>query len=403
MSMPIRVIGRVEMDVPTKMTRLQFNRDDLGLAREVGGFTVTMTGLTQRSVVLDVRDENGGRNDIRLNPIVVAATDHTGQFLSNNASSRGPVDGLGVALAENFDAFLTSVEQGDVTGAEVNTQLEARFREVSAQFQSAYTVRSQFQGEIETVDVLLAVGAEPRSFPLDLPVLEQISQVAESDEFVPLDFPVSAVAFAPEFNYLSAPDLVQDLDPEALDAAVIPISSIFWTGQERVKFFYPPHVASGLFMSISDRLSFDAAEAVFLDESGQPVDPQPTYEFQSGRLEFTVHDEAARPVRVAGNFDVRLMSDLRVQSHMADALPEAVQITANQVIRPASEAKVLAVDGLGRFLRRFHSVDVIGDRGVTRQIDYYYGQPMGVVVVTPGPVQLHPFRFETDLTMPVLE
>lgn len=395
--LPVQMTGQIEMTVPTDMTRMTFVPDDLGKARTVDGYSVTMTSLTPTSVDFEIKDT--ARRSER-HPFIIAATDATGQFLNSNSSSVGPTAEYATATKTTFDAILASAEADGLSRDEILARFRTDFAVSNETFGSDFTAKSNFEGVIETVEVLITTGSETRTAPLDLAVREKISRVKDAANYEPVDLATDGIAYAHELEHLTASDLVNEIAPNALDDAITPLSSIFWDGQEMVKFYYPPNIASTLFTDMAGRFDNDTAKVSFLDGRGNPVDPQPTFALHSGRLEFEVDPQATRPQSVSGTVDVNLMADLDIQTFTADALPDGVTISGNQLHLPPSDARFFAIDGAGRFLRKFHRVAVSQDWDRVQTVDYYYGKPAGVVMVSPGAFAAHNYRFAVDLVAP---
>ena len=399
--LPARAVGSVTLAVPDAMHRLRLTEADVGAVQTFDGYAVTLAKISGPTVRLDVSRIDGQQISFERTPLIVAATDATGRFLEDTSQTTGPHEGFGVALVDLFDTLLDDVAAGTVTADDLDAVVQSRAGEVQVAFSARYSKTVTFKGDVDAVELLLAPQVEVRPMPLDLAVLEEGARDAD-DVLRVMDIPTSATAYAHELAFLTAEDRRIDLAPDAVAAAIAMRPSIFWTGQAQVHFDYPRTVVSSLFIDQFDRYDFDAAEVSFLDEDGDPVALQPSYEFQVSRLEYGEQNEVLDAVRVTGSFAVNIMPGIQIDTYAATELPDGIAIDGNEVVTAPPYDNVYAIDAAGRFLRRIHRIHLHHRSGEFEAVDYYYGEPAAVVVATPGPTEQVIYRFDSPLA-PVAE
>lgn len=400
--MPVRVTGEAVLWVPETVTRLTLRESDVDVAQSVGTLSVMLTRLSQNTASLEVRDTSGGDNSFMRNPVVVAARDPSGLFVDDTSWSRGQSAEFATALATVIDDGIDAALAGDIPPADIRAAVLLQAQGAVDASKSTYSIQIQFSGSIETLELLVGENAEPRTFPIDLRINKDVNSIdlaEQDDDFSLPEISTTAIAVDHEYAYLTAPDPVGDLTPDQLNTAITPFVE-HNNGEDKVTFYYPPNLASSLFLSLPGRIDDASAFFWFNDGRGTPVSPQPEFDLNAAQLYVTVQDGETRPKTVGGTFEIDLVSDVKVETFSADNLPDEVSINGNRLSVGPIYYRVFAIDEQGHFLQQFHDINLRDGWDDLGTVRYYYGQPTGVVVVSRGDATPHTYRFEVDLAEP---
>lgn len=400
--LPVRAHGTLKLDVPGALTRLSLTRSDLGDTHTVGAYLVTLQEMSGHIVTVEVARQDGGRVVADPFDVLIAATDETGQFLEASGNSKGPVDAAADGMLEVLTGLLTEIENGDVAVTQVNAEIDRRsgIDGIPAEHANIHATRKFFRGDVDTVEVVFASEIEEQTFPVDIGIL-----IDPDNEYGdPIDIyglPVNAVGYDYALGYLTAADRMIELSPQDVAHRIIVRPPRQTSSHIEVEFDYPEGVISAMFLSPFDRYEFDTMKVDFYDEDGVILTEQRPFEMTVDRIEYQPDGFRRTPARVAGSFDVLLMPGVQIETYPIEALPEGISVDGNQIIFPRNEERrFFGMDDDGRFLRRFETVTFSSSSDPIKDtvVDYYFGDPSVVLIVSPGEIGRVTYEFDVGLT-----
>lgn len=397
--LPSRLSGMLEIAVPEDVVHLSLTKKDIGNAHKIGDYAVKLTEINGHGISLEVTRQDGGiivEDPIQL---LVETRDNTGQFLARSGGSSGPSDDFFEMFSEQLLTLLTQIEQEEVDVESIEAEMERRSDSLKDKFGGLYVQKEFFRGTVETVEVVFAAAAMEQKIPLDLTIYHD-SALSFDDPLDIIDIPVQSVAYAHELAYLTASDRTIELAPQKVATAIKIEPATRWGDEVHVEFAYPEKTVSNLFVGAFDRYEFDSAEVAFFDADGQEISGPPPHNFTVNRLEYMPSAFPVQPTRMTGKFEVNLMPELQFKRYAVDALPENIRVSDNKLIKTGSyQGRMYAMDGDGRFLRKFYSQQFPSSKGPSTNVDYYYGEPSAVLIVNPGPIERIEYRFDADISL----
>ena len=400
---PTQVRGGLEIEVPDTFARMTLRE---GERRQIGSYVVSVTAVEGHNVTVSV--ERQDRGFVLEDPIdiTIAAKDQTGRYLDSSGSSTGTGDD---SLAEYIDIlfnFMKDLEKRkiDIEIIDIEAEMAERSRDLKEKYGHQIFETTSFRGQVETVEVLFASEIKLMNVPLALDTI-LAQNPGYDEEVVVIDIPANSVAYDRELAYLTAPDRIMELPPEDVAAQIQIKQPRVWDEDVYVKFEYPENVISNLFLNAFYRYDFHFGDSsvTFLDTKGQALEDQPTYDLTVNRLEYQPVSTAIAPNRVRGQFEVRLMADVGIREYFASDLPAGVQIVGNRVHWEQGEDLIFALDYQGRVLRKFHTVRFPSSSSPSLNVDYYYGKPETILVVSKGSTESVTYTFDTQLDRPETE
>ncbi|PTR27141.1 hypothetical protein [Pseudomonas sp. GV085] len=376
---PVSLLGKVEVIAPRRLYSFDLTKKDVGQTRTNDNLSVTLLTLTNNYAEIEYNNSAPLAPEVRetpLNPLIVQATDSTGQFISR----AGSINETAVQIAF-YQQQLAKMQQQKSWSEALEKQLDEEQRNFEKQ-QARHYSKVYFNGTIETLEVSMldfsAVTVTRKS--LDLPVRHFDAQTTDKT-IQPLNLPV--VVYDDQApGWLKGATLSKD----QLKKNVSISQSVDDPSAARIEFTH--------LRSFNDELlgtSFNPGESPVSffteDASGkrdEPIElPPEAYQIDPlrGTITYDLNLFAQTPAYAVGSMPLFLAT---VEQKTVDArqLPKGLELKANALVVdlkkfPAQDWSFFAKDDTGNYLKEILSVSHgSGAQGPAQfVVHYFYGQP----------------------------
>ncbi|MBV7549978.1 hypothetical protein KW849_27220 [Pseudomonas sp. PDM26] len=376
---PVSLLGKVEVIAPRRLYSFDLTKKDVGQTRTNDNLSVTLLALTNNYAEIEYKNSAPLAPEVRetpLNPLIVQATDNTGQFISR----AGSINETAVQIAF-YQQQLAKMQQQKSWSEALEKQLDEEQRNFEKQ-QARHYSKVYFNGTIETLEVGMldfsAVTVTRKS--LDLPVRHFDAETTDKS-IQPLNLPV--VVYDDQApGWLKGATLSKD----QLKKNVSISQSVDDPSAARIEFTH--------LRSFNDELlgtSFNPGESPVSffteDASGkrdEPIElPPEAYQIDPlrGTITYDLNLFAQTPAYAVGSMPLFLAT---VEQKTVDArqLPKGLELKANALVVdlkafPAQDWRFFAKDDTGNYLKEILSVSHgTGAQGPAQfAVHYFYGQP----------------------------
>ena len=376
---PVSLQGKVEVIAPRRLYSFDLTKKDVGQTRTNDNLSVTLLTLTNNYAEIEYKNSAPLAPEARetpLTPLIVQATDSTGQFISR----AGSINETAVQIAF-YQQQLAKMQQQKSWSEALEKQLDEEQRNFEKQ-QARHYSKVYFNGTIETLEVSMldfsAVTITRKS--LDLPVRHFDAETTDKT-IQPLNLPV--VVYDDQApGWLKGATLSED----QLKKNVSISQSVDDPSAARIEFTH--------LRSFNDELlgtSFNPGESPVSffteDASGkrdEPIElPPEAYQIDPlrGTITYDLNLFAQTPAYAVGSMPLFLAT---VEQKTVDArqLPKGLELKANALVVdlkkfPAQDWRFFAKDDTGNYLKEILSVShgAGAQRPAQFAVHYFYGQP----------------------------
>lgn len=376
---PLILHGKVEVIAPGKVVNFNLDAKDVGKTRTDGTISVTLLALGHNYAEVDIVNSAPLAEQVRdtpLNPLIIQARDHSGQFLSRSGSINENPEQLAF-YQQQLAEMLKQTAWSDAFEQQLDNEQKAFDQKHPHHYSKVY-----FNGMVEHVDinVLDFSTADLTRKSLDLPVLKLDKAVVGKD-IQPL--PISVVVYDDQAaNYLKN----ATLDPEQLEKSVVISQSVDDASAATLEFSHPATFNDEMLGALPQRS--DAPVTFFAeDEKGNRSEPLelPTEAFdvdpEAGVITYDLNLFPETPAYAVGSIPL-FIADIDKQVLEVTHLPKGLELKGNtlivdQKVFPAEAWRFYAKDGTGNYLKEViavrHSDELDGPPGF--DVHYFYGQP----------------------------
>ena len=376
---PLILHGKVEVIAPGKVVNFNLDAKDVGKTRTDGTISVTLLALGQNYAEVDIVNSAPLAEQVRdtpLNPLIIQARDHSGQFLSRSGSINENPEQLAF-YQQQLAEMLKQTAWSDAFEQQLDNEQKAFDQKHPHHYSKVY-----FNGTVEHVDinVLDFSTADLTRKSLDLPVLKLDKAVVGKD-IQPL--PISVVVYDDQAaNYLKN----ATLEPEQLEKSVVISQSVDDASAATLEFSHPATFNDEMLGALPQRS--DAPVTFFAeDEKGNRSEPLelPTEAFdvdpEAGVITYDLNLFPETPAYAVGSIPL-FIADIDKQVLEVTHLPKGLELKGNtlivdQKVFPAEAWRFYAKDGTGNYLKEViavrHSDEPDGPPAF--DVHYFYGQP----------------------------
>ncbi len=376
---PVSLLGKVEVIAPRRLYSFDLTKKDVGQTRTNDNLSVTLLALTNNYAEIEYKNSAPLAPEVRetpLNPLIVQATDNTGQFISR----AGSINETAVQIAF-YQQQLAKLQQQKSWSEALEKQLDEEQRNFEKQ-QARHYSKVYFNGTIETLEVSMldfsAVTVTRKR--LDLPVRHFDAETTDKT-IQPLNLPV--VVYDDQApGWLKGATLSKD----QLKKNVSISQSVDDPSAARIEFTH--------LRSFNDELlgtSFnpgDSPVSFFTEDASgkrdEPIElPPEAYQIDPlrGTITYDLNLFAQTPAYAVGSMPLFLAT---VEQKTVDArqLPKGLELKANALVVdlkkfPAQDWRFFAKDDTGNYLKEILSVShsAGAQRPAQFAVHYFYGQP----------------------------
>ena len=376
---PLILHGKVEVIAPGKVVNFNLDAKDVGKTRTDGTISVTLLALGHNYAEVDIVNSAPLAEQVRdtpLNPLIIQARDHSGQFLSRSGSINENPEQLAF-YQQQLAEMLKQTAWSDAFEQQLDNEQKAFDQKHPHHYSKVY-----FNGTVEHVDinVLDFSTADLTRKSLDLPVLKLDKAVVGKD-IQPL--PISVVVYDDQAaNYLKN----ATLEPEQLEKSVVISQSVDDASAATLEFSHPATFNDEMLGALPQRS--DAPVTFFAeDEKGNRSEPLelPTEAFdvdpEAGVITYDLNLFPETPAYAVGSIPL-FIADIDKQVLEVTHLPKGLELKGNtlivdQKVFPAEAWRFYAKDGTGNYLKEViavrHSDEPDGPPAF--DVHYFYGQP----------------------------
>ena len=376
---PLILHGKVEVIAPGKVVNFNLDAKDVGKTRTDGTISVTLLALGHNYAEVDIVNSAPLAEQVRdtpLNPLIIQARDHSGQFLSRSGSINENPEQLAF-YQQQLAEMLKQTAWSDAFEQQLDNEQKAFDQKHPHHYSKVY-----FNGTVKHVDinVLDFSTADLTRKSLDLPVLKLDKAVVGKD-IQPL--PISVVVYDDQAaNYLKN----ATLDPEQLEKSVVISQSVDDASAATLEFSHPATFNDEMLGALPQRS--DAPVTFFAeDEKGNRSEPLelPTEAFdvdpEAGVITYDLNLFPETPAYAVGSIPL-FIADIDKQVLEVTHLPKGLELKGNtlivdQKVFPAEAWRFYAKDGTGNYLKEViavrHSDEPDGPPAF--DVHYFYGQP----------------------------
>ena len=376
---PLILHGKVEVIAPGKVVNFHLNSKDVGQTRTDGTISVTLLALGKNFAEVDINNSAALAEEVRdtqLNPLIIQARDHTGQFLSRAGSINENAEQLAfyeLQLAQ----MLKQTAWSEAFGQQLDNEQKAFDDTHTHHYSKVY-----FNGNVENLDisVLDFSTANITRKSLDLPV-RRLDKTVVGKDIQPL--PLSVVVYDDQAaNYLKD----ASLEPEQLTKSVVINQSVDDASAATLEFSHPPTFNDELLGALPD--TADAPVTFFAeDENGKRSEPLelPTEAFDvdphTGVITYDLNLFPETPAYAVGSMPM-FIAAIDKQTLNTAQLPKGLELKGNalivdQKLFPSEAWRFYAKDDTGNYLKEVlavsHSAEPNGP--ALFDVHYFYGQP----------------------------
>ncbi len=376
---PVSLQGKVEVIAPRRLYSFDLTKKDIGQTRSNDNLSVTLLTLTNNYAEIEYNNSAPLAPEVSetpLNPLIVQATDTTGQYISR----AGSINEAAAQIAF-YRQQLAKMQQQKSWSEALEKQLDEEQRTFEKQ-QTRHYSKVYFNGTIETleVNILDFSAASVTRKDLDLPVRR--FDVDTTDKAIePLNLPV-VVYDDQAATWLKGATLSED----QLKKNVSISQSVDDPSAARIEFTH--------LRSFNDELlgtSFnpgDSPVSFFTEDAGgkrdEPIElPPEAYQIDPlrGTITYDLNLFPETPAYAVGSMPLFLAT---VEQKTIDArqLPKGLELKGNALVVdlkafPAQDWRFFAKDDSGNYLKEILSVshDASAQGPAQFAVHYFYGQP----------------------------
>lgn len=376
---PVSLLGKVEIIAPHKVFTFTLTKADVGKQRNDENISVTLVSLDKNSAEIELVNKAALApevNDTPLNPLLVQASDSTGQYLSRS----GSINETSQQIAF-YEKQLAEMQQQKAWSDTLEQRLDDEQKAFEHKQNSHYT-KVYFNGMIDKleVNVLDFSNATVTRKDLDLPV-RRFDRFTTDSTIQPLPMPV-VVYDDQAANYLKD----ADLDEETLKKNVVIHQSIDDASAARIEFEHPKTFNDEL---IGSSLSADDSPLTFFTQNangklGEPIElPPQAFEVEPlrGAITYDLNLFPETPAYAVGSIPLFLAS-IEKNTLSASQLPKGLEIKGNTLIVdqqqfPSDAWRFYAKDDSGNYVKEILAVSHGTSTNGPAKFDvhYFYGQP----------------------------
>ena len=376
---PLMLHGKVEVIAPGKVVTFNLTARDVGKTRTDGTISATLLTLGKNFAEVDIVNTAPPAEQVRdtpLNPLIIQARDHTGQFLSRSGSINENAEQLAF-YQEQLAQMLKQTAWTDAFGQQLDNEQKAFDQKHTHHYSKVY-----FNGTVENIDinVLDFSTANITRKALDLPV-RKLDKNVVGKEIQPL--PLSVVVYDDKAaNYLKG----ANLDPGQLEKSVVISQSVDDASAATLEFSHPATFNDEMLGALPDHS--DAPVTFFAeDETGKRSEPVelPTEAFDvaphAGVITYDLNLFPETPAYAVGSIPL-FIADIDKQVLDVAHLPKGLELKGNALVVdqkafPSEAWRFYAKDDTGNYLKEVvavsHSAEPDGP--TLFDVHYFYGQP----------------------------
>ncbi|MCX7079909.1 MAG: hypothetical protein NTV76_11305 [Pseudomonas sp.] len=376
---PLALQGKVEVIAPRKVFTFDLTKQDVGKKRTDENITITLLSLEKNYAEIELSNSAPLAPEVGetpLNPLIVQASDTTGQFLTRSGSINENAEQIAF-----YEKQLAEMQKQKAWSETFEKQLEDEQKTFERQQTSHYT-KVYFNGAIEHLEVSVldfsAVTVTRKD--LELPV-RRFDRNTTEKAIQSLSLPV--VVYDD-----SAATYLKDatLDVDKLKKSITISQSVEDASAARIEFGHPKTFNDELLGS-----SFNAGDTPVTfftqDENGKRDGPieLPSEAFRIDPLHATITYDLnlfpETPAYAIGSVPLFLAS---IEKNTVDVrhLPKGLEFKGNalivdQKLFPSQDWRFYAKDDSGNYLKEILAVShsATTDGPALLEVHYFYGQP----------------------------
>ena len=376
---PVSLQGKVEVIAPRRLYSFDLTKKDIGQTRSNDNLSVTLLTLTNNYAEIEYNNSAPLAPEVSetpLNPLIVQATDTTGQYLSR----AGSINEAATQIAF-YRQQLAKMQQQTSWSEALEKQLDEEQRTFEKQ-QTRHYSKVYFNGTIETleVNILDFSAATVTRKDLDLPVRRFDADTTDK-AIEPLNLPV-VVYDDQAATWLKGATLSED----QLKKNVSISQSVDDPSAARIEFTH--------LRSFNDELlgtSFnpgDSPVSFFTENAGgkrdEPIElPPEAYQIDPlrGTITYDLNLFPETPAYAVGSMPL-FLATVEQKTIEARQLPKGLELKGNALVVdlkafPARDWRFFAKDDSGNYLKEILSVshDASAQGPAQFAVHYFYGQP----------------------------
>lgn len=376
---PVSLQGKVEVIAPRRLYSFDLTKKDIGQTRSNDNLSVTLLTLTNNYAEIEYNNSAPLAPEVSetpLNPLMVQATDTTGQYLSR----AGSINEAATQIAF-YRQQLAKMQQQKSWSEALEKQLDEEQRTFEKQ-QTRHYSKVYFNGTIETleVNILDFSAATVTRKNLDLPV-RRFDADTTNKAIEPLNLPV-VVYDDQAATWLKGATLSED----QLKKNVSISQSVDDPSAARIEFTH--------LRSFNDELlgtSFnpgDSPVSFFTEDAGgkrdEPIElPPEAYQIDPlrGTITYDLNLFPETPAYAVGSMPL-FLATVEQKTIEARQLPKGLELKGNALVVdlkafPAQDWRFFAKDDSGNYLKEILSVshDASAQGPAQFAVHYFYGQP----------------------------
>jgi hypothetical protein len=376
---PVSLQGKVEVIAPRRLYSFDLTKKDIGQTRSNDNLSVTLLTLTNNYAEIEYKNSAPLAPEVSetpLNPLIVQATDTTGQYLSR----AGSINEAATQIAF-YRQQLAKMQQQKSWSETLEKQLDEEQRTFEKQRTRHYS-KVYFNGTIETleVNILDFSAATVTRKNLDLPVRRFDADTTDK-AIEPLNLPV-VVYDDQAATWLKGATLSED----QLKKNVSISQSVDDPSAARIEFTH--------LRSFNDELlgtSFnpgDSPVSFFTEDAGgkrdEPIElPPEAYQIDPlrGTITYDLNLFPETPAYAVGSMPL-FLATVEQKTIEARQLPKGLELKGNALVVdlkafPAQDWRFFAKDDNGNYLKEILSVshDASAQGPAQFAVHYFYGQP----------------------------
>ncbi|MCP1417021.1 hypothetical protein J3D47_001264 [Pseudomonas laurylsulfativorans] len=376
---PVSLQGKVEVIAPRRLYSFDLTKKDIGQTRSNDNLSVTLLTLTNNYAEIEYNNSAPLAPEVSetsLNPLIVQATDTTGQYLSR----AGSINEAATQIAF-YRQQLAKMQQQKSWSEALEKQLDEEQRTFEKQ-QTRHYSKVYFNGTIETleVNILDFSAATVTRKDLDLPVRRFDADTTDK-AIEPLNLPV-VVYDDQAATWLKGATLSED----QLKKNVSISQSVDDPSAARIEFTH--------LRSFNDELlgtSFnpgDSPVSFFTENAGgkrdEPIElPPEAYQIDPlrGTITYDLNLFPETPAYAVGSMPL-FLATVEQKTIEARQLPKGLELKGNALVVdlkafPARDWRFFAKDDSGNYLKEILSVshDASAQGPAQFAVHYFYGQP----------------------------
>ncbi|MGE8154248.1 hypothetical protein ACQKP5_23785 [Pseudomonas vancouverensis] len=376
---PVSLQGKVEVIAPRRLYSFDLSKQDVGKTRTNDNLSVTLLKLGNNYAEIEYNNSAPLAAEVGetpLNPLIVQAKDHTGQFITR----AGSINETPAQIAF-YQKQLAKMQEQKTWTEPFEKQIDEEQRTFEKQQTRRYS-KVYFNGAIDTLEVSLLDFSEATVTrkDLDLPVRRFEPNTTEK-AIQPLDLPV-VVYDDQAANWLKGATLSED----QLKKNVTISQSVDDPSAARIEFNH--------LRSFNDELlgtSFNPGESPvsFFTEDNhgkrdEPIElPPEAYQIDplNGVITYDLNLFPETPAYAVGSMPL-FLATIDKKTLDAQQLPKGLELKGNALIVemkefPAQDWRFFAKDDNGNYLKEILSVshDAAEQGPALFAVHYFYGQP----------------------------